>query len=86
LSRVDIRSALPYSALAGFDLTGNGSRNAQGLPVDMCRAPRETWLVATARGPRRCWKLVNAWRAVKNLAPIPAGQLQSSDYNRFDIR
>ena len=31
-------------------------------------------------------QLVNAWRAVRNLAPIPAGQLQSSNYNRFDIR
>jgi hypothetical protein len=29
---------------------------------------------------------VNEWRAVRNLAPIPASQLQSSDFNRFDIR
>ena len=29
---------------------------------------------------------MNAWRAVKNLAPIPASQLQSSQYNRADVR
>jgi hypothetical protein len=29
---------------------------------------------------------VNQWRAVRNLAPIPASQLQSSNFNRFDIR
>ena len=31
-------------------------------------------------------ELVNAWRAVRNRAPIPASQLQSSNFNRFDIR
>ena len=29
---------------------------------------------------------VNEWRAVRNLAPIPSGQPQRSDYNRFDVR
>jgi hypothetical protein len=31
-------------------------------------------------------ELVNAWRAVRNLTPIPASQIQGSDFNRFDIR
>jgi hypothetical protein len=30
--------------------------------------------------------LVNAWRAVKNMAPIPASQLQNSSFNRLDFR
>ena len=29
---------------------------------------------------------MNEWRRVRNLAAIPASQLQSSDYNRFDFR
>ena len=31
-------------------------------------------------------ELVNAWRAVRNLAPISATQIQNSTFNRFDIR
>src|SRR5262249_50228754 len=31
-------------------------------------------------------KKVNEWRAVRNLQPIPESQLESSNFNRFDIR
>jgi len=31
-------------------------------------------------------QLVNDWRAARRLAPIPASQLQASDFNRVDIR
>jgi hypothetical protein len=31
-------------------------------------------------------ELVNAWRAVRNLAPIPGSQVGSSSFNRLDFR
>ena len=76
-----IRTALAYSALAGVDLTGTGVSTATFVPgTTRNMAGRDS--ASTAK----MLTLVNAWRAVKNMAPIPASQLQDSSYNRFDIR
>jgi hypothetical protein len=37
-------------------------------------------------GTARLLELVNAWRAVRGRAAIAPGQLESSNYNRFDVR
>ena len=76
-----VRSALPYSALAGVDLNGDGVSNNDYVPgTTRNQAGRDD--AATAQVLQK----VNEWRAVRNLAPIPASQLQSSNFNRFDIR
>jgi hypothetical protein len=74
-----IRTALPYSALSGFDFTGDGT-------VDFVPGTTRNMVGRDSENTAKVLTLVNAWRTVRNLAPIPAGQLQSSDYNRFDIR
>jgi hypothetical protein len=74
-----IRTALPYDASAGVDFTGDGQNDlVPGATTNM--AGRDSASTAKLLG------LVNAWRAVKNMAPIPASQLQSSAYNRADMR
>jgi len=76
-----VRSALPYSALAGVDLNGDGVSNNDYVPgTTRNLAGRDS--ASTAK----VLELVNAWRAVRNLRPIPESQLQSSNFNRFDIR
>src|SRR4029079_15242186 len=76
-----VRTALAYSALAGVDLNGDGVSNNDYVPgttrneAGAASAPTTTVLEKD-----------NAWRAVRNLAPIPASQLQGSDFNRFDMR
>jgi outer membrane receptor protein involved in Fe transport len=76
-----VRSALPYSALAGVDLNGDGVSNNDYVPgTTRNQAGRDD--AATAQVLQK----VNEWRAVRNLSPIPASQLQSSNFNRFDIR
>jgi hypothetical protein len=76
-----IRTALPYSALAGVDLTGTGVATTALVPgTTRNMAGRDSESTA------KMLTLVNAWRAVRNLAPIPASQLQDSAYNRFDFR
>jgi hypothetical protein len=74
-----IRSALPYTASAGVDFTGDGV-------IDMVPGTTRNMAGRDSDGTARALDLVNAWRAVKNLAPIPASQLESSAFNRFDIR
>jgi len=70
-----------WYALAGVDLNGDGVSNNDYVPgTTRNLAGRDS--ASTAR----VLELVNAWRAVRNLAPIPASQLQSSNFNRFDIR
>src|SRR4029077_17444254 len=74
-----IRTALPYDASAGVDFTGDGATD-MGPGVTTNMAGRDSASTTKLLG------LVNAWRAVRNLPAIPASQLQSSDYNRTDIR
>ena len=74
-----LRSALPYDASAGVDLAGGGQvTRVPGVTRNMAGRDDES----TAR----MLELVNAWRAVRGLAAIPASQLESSKYNRFDFR
>jgi hypothetical protein len=76
-----IRSALPYSALAGVDLNGDGVSNNDYVPgTTRNQAGRDDASTSTVL------QKVNEWRAVRNLRPIPESQLESSDFNRFDIR
>jgi len=74
-----IRTALAYSALSGSDFTGDGT-------IDFVPGTTRNMAGRDSAGTAKMLELVDAWRAVKNLAPIPASQLQSSDFNRFDIR
>jgi hypothetical protein len=76
-----VRTALAYSALAGVDLNGDGIATTDLVPgTTRNEAGRDT------TGTANVLQMVNAWRAVRGLAPIPASQLQSSNFNRFDIR
>ena len=74
-----LRSALPFDASSGVDLTGDGV-------VDLVPGVTTNMAGRDAEGTSRLLELVNAWRAVRNLGPIPASQIESSDYNRVDIR
>jgi hypothetical protein len=75
------RTALPDNALAGVDLNGDGVSNNDLVPgTTRNLAGRDSDNTALVL------QRVNDWRAVRGLAPIPEAQLQSSDYNRFDMR
>jgi outer membrane receptor protein involved in Fe transport len=74
-----VRTALPYSALSGVDFTGDGT-------VDFVPGTSRNQAGRDSKNTAYVLQKVNEWRAVRNLAPIPASQLQSSDFNRFDIR
>ncbi len=74
-----IRTALPYDASSGFDLTGDGVVDlVPGATTNMAGRDKE--------GTAKLLGLVNAWRAVKGGAPILASQIESSNYNRMDVR
>jgi hypothetical protein len=74
-----IRSALPFDALSGVDLTGDGT-------VDRVPGVTRNMAGRDSEGTTRLLELVNAWRAVRGLAAIPEGQIESSDFNRVDLR
>jgi hypothetical protein len=95
-SRAAPRGCRSTSRLAPSGPSGARSRTARwrGL-ISTATACRTTTTFPARRGTRRgattasnatVLQKVNEWRAVRNLAPIPASQLQSSDFNRFDIR
>jgi hypothetical protein len=70
-----LRSTLPFSALAGKDL------NNDGLVTDYVPGTSKN------QGNRDLdLSLVNAWRGVNGLGPIPANQIASTRYNRLDLR
>jgi hypothetical protein len=74
-----LRTAVPFDALSGVDLTGDGVIDmVPGVTTNMAGRDKD--------GTAKLLELVNAWRAVRNMAPIPASQIESSDYNRFDVR
>src|SRR6202043_2092256 len=68
-----LRSAMPFSALAGKDLNndGNGTDFVPGTTRDQGN-----------RGLNL--DLVNAWRAQNGLAPIAASQIQTNQYSSLD--
>jgi hypothetical protein len=72
-----MRSSRPFTASAGVDLDGNrtndyvpGTKKGDGNRMDM----------------GEFLGLVNAFRATRNLAPIPESQIDSDTYNRVDVR
>ena len=72
-----IRSTMPFSAAAGVDLNGDG--------VNSDFVPGTTRNLGN-RDTGRLLDAVNAWRASRNLAAIPAGQLDTNAYNAVDLR
>ena len=70
-----LRSTLPFSALAGKDLNNDGANTDYVPGTTRDQGNRGLDLA-----------LVNAWRATNALAPIAAAQIDSTRYNRFDIR
>jgi hypothetical protein len=72
-----IRSDRPFTASAGVDLDGN--RNNDYVPGtkkgDGNRMDTDQFL-----------GLINSFRATRNLAPIPESQMESDNYQRFDVR
>lgn len=73
------RTALPFDASSGVDLTGDGI-------VDLVPGVTTNLAGRDSEGTARLLELVNAWRGVRNLGLIPAGQIEGSDYNRADVR
>jgi carboxypeptidase family protein len=72
-----VRSTMPFNAVAGADLNGDGvvSDFVPGTTRAMGNRDNTPFLAA-----------VNAYRATLGLAPIPASQLDSNDYNAVDMR
>jgi hypothetical protein len=74
-----IRTALPFDATSGVDLTGDGVADlVPGVTTNMAGRDKE--------GTEKLLGLVNAWRQVRNMAAIPLSQIESSNYNRVDVR
>jgi len=72
-----IRTTMPFNAVAGADVNGDGlvSDFVPGTTRAMGNRDNATVLEAA-----------NAYRATLGLAPIPASQLDSNDYNAVDVR
>jgi carboxypeptidase family protein/TonB-dependent receptor-like protein len=72
-----IRTTMPFNAVAGADLNGDGivSDFVPGTSRAMGNRDNATLLAA-----------VNAYRATLGLAPFAASQLDSNDYNAIDMR
>jgi hypothetical protein len=68
-----LRSSLPYTALAGTDL------NSDGALTDYVPGTSKAWTSNSLA-------TINAWRATKGLAAIPASQIQTNKYNQLDAR
>ena len=74
-----ICTALPYDASSGVDLTGDGV-------ADLVPGATTNMGGRDEHGTAKLLELVNAWRTVRGLKTIPASQLESSSYNRVDVR
>jgi carboxypeptidase family protein len=72
-----VRTTMPFNAVAGADLNGDGvvSDFVPGTTRAMGNRDNTAFLSA-----------VNTYRATLGLAPIPASQLDSNDYNAIDMR
>jgi hypothetical protein len=70
-----LRSALPFSALAGKDINSDGTTNDYVPGTTNDQGNRNLNLA-----------LVNAWRAQNGLGPISPSQIQSTRYNSLDLR
>jgi hypothetical protein len=73
-----LRSTMPFNARAGRDLNGDGNAGTDYVPgTTRNMGNRETGHML---------ELVNAWRAQNGRAPISPDQLDTNEYNRFDVR
>ena len=72
-----LRSTMPFSALAGVDLNGDG--------VNSDYVPGTTRAIGN-RENASMMQAVNAWRASRSLAAIPESQVNTNEYNSVDIR
>jgi len=70
-----LRSKMPFSALAGKDIDGDGSTNDYVPGTSANQGNRNLDI-----------NLVNAWRASNGLGPISASQFSSNRYNAVDLR
>jgi hypothetical protein len=70
-----LRSNRPFSARAGRDLNRDGANTDYVPGTHKGQGNRDLDI-----------DLVNAWRAQNRLGPISEDQLDSDDYNRFDVR
>jgi hypothetical protein len=72
-----LRSAMPFSALAGVDLNGDG--------VVTDYVPGTTRNLGN-RENGRMLDAVNAWRTSRGLGTIDESQIDTNDFNSFDVR
>ena len=72
-----LRSTMPFSALAGVDLNGDGVNSDYVPGTTRNLGNREN-------GPML--QAVNAWRGSRGLAAIPESQISVNDYNSVDLR
>jgi len=74
-----LRSTMPFSARAGRDLNNDGAAGTDYVPGTTRnqghRDDDDAFLAA-----------VNAWRVQNGRRPIDASQINTNEYNRFDIR
>jgi len=71
------RTTMPFSALAGIDLNGDG--------VNSDYVPGTTRTMGN-RDSARMLDAVNTWRASRGLGAIPASQIGENDYNSVDLK
>ncbi len=73
-----IRTPMPFSAIAGVDLNGDGSVTdyVPGTARNVFNRGRDTEMLAK----------VNAYRATTGLAPISASQIGTNEYYGLDMR
>jgi hypothetical protein len=72
-----VRSSMPFSALAGVDLNGDG--------VVTDYVPGTTRNIGN-RESARMLEAVNAWRVSRGLGTLPASQIDENDYTAVDVR
>jgi len=72
-----LRSKMPFSALAGKDIDGDGSANdyVPGTTANMGNRNNDALIAA-----------VNIWRAQNGLGPLSASQFSSNRFNSLDLR
>jgi carboxypeptidase family protein len=72
-----LRSSMPYNAVAGVDLNGDGVVQDFVPGTTRAMGNRDNATVLTA---------VNAWRTSRGLLPIAASQIDGNGYNAVDMR
>jgi hypothetical protein len=74
-----LRSSRPFSAFAGRDLNNDGAAGTDYVPGT-------TRNMGNRGNNDEFLGLVNAWRTQNGRAPIPADQLATDSFNRFDVK